>query len=249
MPYSSLTLARRMALMKALRAKSRSFKRSAVSLGSAARTYQARGITTGLYRGGSVAVAPTEVKFFDSVFPTAGIPAGPASLIDPTIVNMVNGTGPNDRIGRRVKVLKIDYSFSVVCGGAGLGLSSDAFRFDLWLDKQSNGAAPGPADLYTTAAVPGTAQMVNVLNEKRFKRLYSKVQSVNSQNAAGIGAVTTDIRYKFEGSIYPKVVLEYDASTGNITDLTSSNLFTSWSCDNGLCTVLAVFTRVHFVDA
>lgn len=249
MPYSSLTLARRMALMKALRAKSRSYKRSS-ALGFSARNYSSRGITTGLFRGGSVAAAPAEVKFFDSAFPTAGIPAGPASLIDSTICNIVNGTGPTDRIGRRVKVVKVDYSFSVVAAGLTMGLAADAFRFDIWLDKQCNGAAPAPADLYTAiAGIPGTAQMVNVLNEKRFKRLYSKVMSANSQNAAGAGNITTDVQYKFEGSIYPKITLEFDASTGNITDLTSGNLFTSWSCDNGLCTVIAVLTRVHFVDA
>lgn len=243
----ALSYARRMALMKALASKTRAYKRSS-ALGSIARNYSARGITTGLFRGGSVAPAPAEVKFFDSAFPTAGIPAGPASLIDSTICNIVNGTGPIDRIGRRVKVLKIDYSFSVVAAGATLILASDAFRFDIWLDKQCNGAAPGPTDLYTAVAgVPGTAQLVNVLNEKRFKRLYSKVMAVNSQNSGPLAVA--NMQYKFEGSVYPKITLEYDASTGNITDLTSNNLFTSWSCDNGLCTVIAVLTRVHFVDA
>jgi len=244
MPVSSLTLARRMALMKALRAKYRASKRPSTAMVRS-------GKAVGYFKGGSVATAPVEVKFRSTAFPAAGIPAGVASLIDSTLVaEIVNGTGPNDRIGRRIKIVKIDYSYSLTLNGAAATFNTDAVRYDIWLDKQSNGVVPGQYDLYEDLSglgVPGTCMLPNLYNEKRFKRLYTKVQQVNSQNFSGAQVCNAGI--KFEGSIYPNVVIEFDASTGNITDLTSNNILQCWSSDSGFFSVRTCVTRVHYTDA
>lgn len=202
------------------------------------------------YTTGTVS-APAEVKFFDSNFPQTAIPAGAASLIDSTIVaQIVNGVGPSDRIGRRIKVVKVDYSVSVFMNGATAVTSTEAVRLDFWLDKQCNGAAPTPVELYTAlAGSPGTCQMPNLFNEKRFKRLFSKVHQFNSMNTTAGATVTANVGFKFEGSFRPNCVVEYDATTGNITDLTSNNIFTAWGSDVGNCFTNAIFTRVHYVDA
>lgn len=202
------------------------------------------------YTAGTM-MAPAEVKFFDSNFPQTAIPAGPASLIDSTIVaQIINGVGPSDRIGRRIKVIKVDYSASVFMNGATALASTEAIRLDFWLDKQCNGIAPLPAELYTAlAGSPGTCQMPNLFNEKRFKRLFTKVHQFNSMNAVAGATVSANVGYKFEGSFRPNCVVEFDATTGNITDLTSNNIFTAWSSDVGNCFTNAIFTRVHYVDA
>lgn len=241
MPYSSLTLARRMALMKALAAKARRAK----AMGRPK-------TTSGLAKPYGYGLAPrktkAEIKFADSAFPSTAIPAGPASLIDSTIVaQIVNGTGPSDRIGRKIKVTKIDFSFTVVLNGAAALLNTDCVRYDIWLDKQSNGAAPAPGNLYTALATPGTTQMPNLFNERRFARLYSNVYQFNP--ASSLGVATANVGHKVEGSIYPNVIIEYDDTTGNITDLTSNNLFQCWGSDSGFCVTNANFIRVHFVDA
>lgn len=193
---------------------------------------------------------PAEIKFFDSSFPQSFIPAGPASLIDSTMVaEIINGTGPQSRIGRKIKVVKVDFSATLTANGGTLTTNTEAIRFDIWLDKQCNGAAPGPTDLYTALAGPlGTCQMPNLFNERRFVRLYTHTHQFNSQNATALG-VPCDIGYKFEGSITPNCVIEYDATAGAITDLTSNNLFTCWSCDRGAGLTTSLFTRVHFTDA
>lgn len=201
------------------------------------------------------AVAPKppagqEVKFFDTVFPSAAIPAGPASLIDSTLVaEIVNGTGPSDRIGRKIKVLKVDYSYTLQLVGATAIIASDAVRYDIWLDKQCNGFAPAPAELYTTAATLGTSQYPNLFNEKRFKRLYTRTRQMNSQNAVGAASACANFGMKVEGSFRPNVIIEYDASTGNITDLTSNNIFQCWSSDAAACVIAGNFVRIHYVDA
>lgn len=201
--------------------------------------------------GTYVKVAPVEVKFFDSVFPTAGIPAGPASLIDSTLVAEIqNGTGPQSRVGRKIKVVQVDYSLTVFLNGAIAGTQSDAFRYDIWLDRQSNGAAPSPAVLYTAVAgALGTTQMPNLFNEKRFKRLFTRVVQLNL--ATGIGAANpgANVAHKFEGSFKPNCIIEYDDTTGNITDLTSNNLFQCWSSDIGVCQAQQSFCRIHYTDA
>lgn len=244
MPSFSLSLARRMALMKALRAKYRAYKKPSMAL---AKT----GKAVGYYKGGSVPSAPVEVKFKSTAFPAAAIPAGVATLIDSTIVaDIVNGTGPSDRIGRRIKIVKIDYSYSLTFNRAAATFNTDAVRYDIWLDKQSNGIGPGQYDLYedlSAARVPGTCMLPNLYNEKRFRRLYTKVQQVNSQNFSG--AQVCNVGVKFEGSIYPNVVIEYDATTGNIADLTSNNILQCWSSDSGLFSVRTCVTRVHYTDA
>ena len=103
---------------------------------------------------------PAEIKFFDSSFPQSFVPAGPASLIDSTLVaEITNGTGPQSRIGRKIKVVKIDFSATLTANGGTITTNTEAIRFDIWLDKQSNGIAPGPAELYTALAGPlGTCQ-------------------------------------------------------------------------------------------
>lgn len=191
-----------------------------------------------------------EVKFFDTVFPAAGIPAGPASLIDSSIVaEIVNGTGPQARIGRKIRVVKVDYSYTITCNGVSLAGATDAIRYDIWLDRQCNGVAPVPADIYTAVAVNGTDQMPNLFNEKRFKRLYSKVFQFNSQNAIGAANACTNIGLKVEGSFRPNLVIEYDGTAGVINDLTSNNIFQSWSSDGGTCVTTSNLVRVHYTDA
>lgn len=241
----ALTYARRMALLKALASKTRSYKRSSMARPK---------VTSGLAKPYGYGIAPrktrAEIKFFDSAFPSTAIPAGPASLIDSTVVaQVVNGTGPQDRIGRKIKVTKIDFSFTIVSNGAAIGANSDCVRYDIWMDKQCNGAAPGPAELYTTlAGVVGTTQMPNLFNERRFVRLYSNVHQFTTQNTTGAGVIC-NVGHKIEGSIYPNVIVEYDATTGNITDLTSNNFFQCWGSDSGFCVTNANFVRIHFVDA
>lgn len=192
-----------------------------------------------------------EVKFFDSNFPQTSIPAGPATLIDSTLVaEIINGTGPQERVGRKIKVIKVDYSASVFLNGASASpLSTEAVRFDIWLDKQSNGIAASPGVLYTAlAGSPGTCQLPNLFNEKRFTRLFTKTHQFSP--ASSIGASSANVGYKFEGTVRMKnCVIEYDDTTGNITDLTSNNIFTCWSSDVGNCFTNAIFTRVHYTDA
>jgi len=200
------------------------------------------------YTASGAMVAAAEIKFFDTVFPAAGIPAGPASLIDSTVVaEIVNGTGPSDRIGRRIKVVKVDYSYALQLVGA--SGNNDCARYDIWLDRQCNGIAPAPGALYTSAATLGTNQMPNLFNEKRFKRLYTKTHLFNTMNSIGAGGVGSNVGMKFEGSFRPNCVIEYDDTTGNITDLTSNNIFQCWSSDSGLCVIQSNFVRIHYVDA
>lgn len=229
------------------KAKSRSKRTTATPSKRVRRTYAKSGKSVG-YAGSGSKYTPAEIKFYDSTFGAVGIPAGPASIIDPTVVSgIVNGTGPSDRIGRRIKVIKVDFSFTIVLNGAAALLNSDAVRYDMWLDRQCNGLSPTSTELYTAAATSGTTQFPNLFNEKRFKRLYTNVHQFNPQSS--IGAASANVGMKIEGSFAPNCIIEFDASTGAVSDLTSNNLFQCWSSDSGFCVVNTGFTRVHYVDA
>lgn len=185
-----------------------------------------------------------EVKYFDSNFGSVGVPAGPASLIDATIINIVNGTGPSDRVGRRIRVVGIDYSTSVILLA---GNANDVIQFDIWQDRQSNGNTAAPAELYTAiAGAQGTCQFPYLPNEKRFKRLIKRTVSFNSQNV--VGGVALQMAEKVEGHIKCNFTVEYNASTGNVTDIVTNNVFTSWSSNIGACQTATVACRIRYVD-
>ena len=193
---------------------------------------------------------PVEVKFYDQALAAVGLPAGPASVIDSSIcAGIINGSGPQNRVGRKIKVVQIDYSVNVTLNGTPSGPSVDIVQFDIFKDKQCNGAAATPAELYTAAATPGTCQMLNPFNEKRFSRIYTKSVLLNQTNSNGAANTPSNVALKFEGSIRPNCIVEYQASTAGVADVTTNNLFLAWSSDSGLSIISGVLTRVHYVDA
>lgn len=202
-------------------------------------------------RAPKVAVGlPVEVKFYDQVLAAVGLPAGPASIIDSSIcAGIINGSGPQNRVGRKIKVVQIDYSVNVTLNGTPAGANAEIVQFDIFKDKQCNGTAAAPADLYTASAAPGTCQMLVPFTEKRFSRLYTKSLIMNQTNSQSAANTPSNVATKFEGSIRPNCVVEYQASTGGIADIVTNNLFLAWSSDAGQAIISGVFTRVHYVDA
>lgn len=193
-----------------------------------------------------VTTVKPEVKFLDTSNAAAAIAAGPASGIVSTIVSTINGAGPSQRVGRKIRVVGIEYAVSILCNFAA-PLATDTVQFDVWLDRSSNGAAATAVQLYTASAVPGTNQFPNLFNEERFKRLHTEEHIFQAQSA--IGAATAQSLYKMEGKVKCNYVIEYTGNTGTVADLASNNIFVCYSSDNGYCALNAALYRVMYTDA
>ena len=187
-----------------------------------------------------------EMKFYDTGNAAGAIPAGPASVIVSSINLVVNGAGPSARIGRKIRVHKIEYAVSLLCNFAA-PLATDTVQFDLWLDRSANGTAPTPVQLYTAALVPGTNQYPNLFNEERFKRLHTEEHIFQPQPS--IGAASAQALYKMEGVVKCNYTIEFTGSTGAVADIASNNLVPVYSSDNGYCALNAAFYRIHYTDA
>uniref|UniRef100_UPI004047FA5D hypothetical protein n=1 Tax=Algoriphagus sp. TaxID=1872435 RepID=UPI004047FA5D len=135
---------------KSQRTGSRSRSRGPSSRSSSMGAYGGGGPASSMSQGGvpgggvvklKKQIPSVECKFFDSPIAIIGVPST-WTQIDNTFVlsGIVQGTGPSQRVGRKIKVvgIVIRYDFSV---GAG------AYCFDLVRDKQCNGVSATAAQI------------------------------------------------------------------------------------------------------
>lgn len=181
-------------------------------------------------------VTPTPFSLSTSCqFPNAG-----------TILDIVQGTGESERVGRAIKVSSI-----VVRGILSLPSStaqantSDVLRFILYEDKQCNGAAATGLDLLETNTFLGHA---NLSKSHRFKFLISKEIPINAQVALDTSANSSGvIEYPFKFYYKCNCPIEYTGVTASIANIASKNLGIAVIGSNGKATI-SLSTRVRYVD-
>jgi len=160
---------------------------------------------------------------------TIGGPQSPFSVI-------VQGTGPSQRIGRKIRVIGIVVRLVALANGSPLA-------FDLVIDKQCNGVSATAAQVYTTPADP--ASFPNPFEETRFQFL-KRVENKNYALALnGTGEFTVSYTVKCNKMV------EYNATTGVVGDLTSDNL-TLFACATSNAVLQKIQSgqiRVLYVDA
>jgi Satellite tobacco necrosis virus coat protein. len=186
-------------------------------------------------------IPSVECKFFDlpltagtfatgwSDISTQGGPTSPFSGI-------VQGTGPSQRIGRKIRVIGIVVRLIAIANGAPLA-------FDLVVDKQCNGTTAATNQVYLTPADP--ASFPNPFEETRFQFL-KRVENKNYALALnGAGEFTVSYTVKCNKMV------EYNATTGAVGDLTSDNLIL-FACATSTAVLQKIQSgqiRVLYVDA
>lgn len=187
-------------------------------------------------------IPSVEVKFYDSaVIPTTAINVK-TLVSDPTCLSgITQGTGNGQRTGRKIKVIGVVLRVGIV------NTYCTPYTLDLVRDKQSNGAVPANTTVYT-----GTQwdSLPNPLFEDRFQYL-KRVENLNFSQAqgAGLGAGTSTVGISFSKKC--RFEVEYNASTGAVTDLSSDNLLV-WLSSTGSLTNAADAAgvlRVLYTDA
>lgn len=116
---------------------------------------------------------PPEYKWFDST----SIVDTTIQIINPDFIisdrsNVVLGTGPSNRVGRRIYVHGFEWRFLATYAIGPTTTGSSSLRFVIVQDKQANGASAGALDIFNT---DDYASFTNKDNGKRFKILVDKV--------------------------------------------------------------------------
>ena len=186
--------------------------------------------------GGSVKMSPPtkEVKFYDSVLVAAPATANWVILNDAILFGITQGAGQSQRIGRKIRVhgIVIRADVNTDTGSAG---NPSPFQFNLVWDNQCNGGTTTINEIY--AGTLGRS-LPNPLFDSRFQ-FQAKIAVNQPQSALNI----------IERSIQCDKTITFDSSVGAISDLTTSNLITTFTSPNDATPNISGIIRVLYTDA
>ncbi len=202
-------------------------KRRAPTVPAALRGY----VRTGGYYGG------TEVKFHDVNLDDALIAA--TGTVTASINLIAQGTTESERDGRKCTIKKIGWNYSIILpeiDAVATAATGDTVRVIMFLDKQANGAAATTGDILESTDYQS---FYNLANGSRFKIYYDKTHSINYRTLASDGAGVVSSAKVVLNSSFSKmcnIPLEFDATTGAITEIRSNNLGVLLISQDGVAT-------------
>jgi len=190
----------------------------------------------------------SELKFHDVVFSGAIDSTGeiaPASGTPQSLVNIAQGTGESQRVGRRCTIKKIDMKGDMVLAQ---NIGSVTYSIALVLDTQTNGAFPSGTytDVFETDS---PLSFLNLANSQRF-RILKRWFGVLNQNAGDGSGAYQAVRRSIKFHKACNIPIEYSSTTGAITEIRTNNIFVMWDCDAGAddAVTVAMNWRLRFSD-
>lgn len=184
-----------------------------------------------------------ELKFYDDVC-TDGAIATAGTVQCATILEIPAGTGPSQRLGRRIFLRSLDVKFNILLNNDSPG-GRDEVRIIIFHDKQCNGAAAVPGDILDLAgATHKWLAFRNLEHTKRFNILCDKRISMVAQAGAYDGA---NQRWGGATKHFSKHInlhgmpIDYEDVTGAITELTSNNIGVMTISSSNECDLNAQF--------
>jgi len=204
-----------------------------------------------LRRNPFVRRSEVEKKYFDTLISAQAITA---SWVVSNSQNLIaQGTTESTRIGRKIVVKDIHCNGQVVLSPDDdiTTPSNQKVRVMLMLDTQANGANPTASGATGVMLDTDVNSFHALANKGRFRTLYECEEVLVSQAGAGDGVAGAndfggDIK-KLEFHKKVNIPIEYDSTTGAITEIRSNNLFWIFA---GVTTgsTFTVRTRLRFTD-
>ncbi len=201
--------------------------------------------TSGFY--GRYALTGGELKFFDGT--SNAVPAAGGTIMEDSLNHITQGVTEQARVGRKCTLRSIQARFQLTLASTPTAANtSERVRLIIYQDKQANGATATVTGIMESATLDSYR---NLANGSRFRVLYNKVVVMNT--AAGSGRGTTDTLSYSETTAYRQmykkcnIPLEFDSTTGAITELRSNNIGYLAFTDTGLVDV-EVHWRLRFSD-
>lgn len=186
-----------------------------------------------------------ELKFHDLDINDASV-AQNGTIIEDSCNTIAQGVTESQRIGRKCTIRAINwrYEFEMIPTGPS---SDEVIRLILYLDKQCNGA---------TATITGILEsddfqsFNNLANKSRFTILMDRTVTQNLSGLGGNGTTNIFGSSTIIGSFYKKcnIPIEYDSTTGAITEVRSNNLGVLILGKTGGLTVFGSKMRLRFSD-
>ncbi len=179
--------------------------------------------TGGYY--GRYAGRNTELKFFDGTTSDAVIASG--GVITDSVNLIAQEVTENTRVGRKCVIKSINWKYELSLptkDAQATPSASEEVRVILYLDKQCNGATATAAGILETTTIHGFR---NLANSGRFNILMDKLHQLNYMTLASDGAgVVSQVNNTRQFSFYKScnIPIEYDNTTGAITEIRSNNI-------------------------
>ena len=147
-----------------------------------------------------------------------------------SIVDMSQGTGQSNRIGRQAKIYSIHMKGSVTLPAQVTQTTIESFKDVLQLviilDKQCNGTAPVITQVWKQDKIN---ELRNLEYSKRYKIIYQKyinVRTLVTQNATGDYSNSRNTReFAINIKLRRPIIVDYDGTGGGVSTLTQKNLY------------------------
>ncbi|AGS36186.1 putative viral capsid [Circoviridae 4 LDMD-2013] len=204
-----------------------------------ARTAMARGRFAGHYRksgyyGRYNRDTGTELKFLDTSIDDAIVST--TLTVQTAGPNLIpQGTAEDERVGRKVVVKSIHWRYRCLLpSSTSQNDTSEVIRVMLLLDKQCNGSYPGASEILQTNN--DWQSFNNLSNKDRFVTLYDKTIALNSMGNGGNGTTneSNEVRHCEEFHKKVNIPINFDSTTGAVTEIASNNLVVALISEGGL---------------
>ena len=194
-------------------------------------------VSTGAVPGGKTYVPRgisnrPELKHFDQTVGAASLDTW-QMVTNSVLCSIRLGTGPTQRIGRKIRVKSVVFRGRMELGVAANNANS-AYTIDFIWDKQTNGATPTIGTIYTGSSA---YSLPNPDNDERFEW----VKRISRDDPA---SNFTLVNTKFNCN----KLISYDSDLGTVADLTQNNLIMTMCSPFDGTPTLAGELRVYFMD-
>lgn len=202
--------------------------------------------TGGYY--GRYAGRNAEMKFFDFDHDDAVVATG--GIVTDSINLIPQGTTESERNGRKCVIKSVACNFSVKMievDGIASPAVTETLRVIIFLDKQCNGAIAASSLLIDGNEIHAFR---NLANQSRFTFLYDKViplswATLTSEGSNLFSSAEMVKQFKFYKTC--NIPLEFDSTTGAITEIRSNNIGFCLVSEAGTCAFSSKW-RVRFSD-
>lgn len=200
----------------------------------------------GRFGQGSNQSGTVEYKFFDQDIDDALV-AGAGTVT--ALLAIAQGVTESTHVGRKLVVKHVGWKGTAVLpeNSGASAWESDTLRLMLIIDKQCNGALPAVTDVLESADFQS---FNNLANKGRFRVLCDKVIDL-SHTAAVSHTASTGLGFETRVSfdVYKKLNLpvEYNSTTGAVTEIRSNNLILLVISERGLVKLDGKM-RIRFSD-
>ena len=170
-----------------------------------------------------------EKKFLDTTLASTAIGTSGTDMANATtgLIEIVRGTGENERNGSRVRIKSLHGKIRLIFGSTTtIALMTNQCRVIIGIDKQANGAAI--SNIGDVLEASNVESFRNIENIHRFVILYDKTFTYSS---SGIGGGSTTLGFSPDQTKFLRINLNmnipiyYDGATGDVSEIRSHNLF------------------------